>query len=182
LAIAVLLEVIQVTPVIHYGGSGTRLWPLSRAGFPKQFLVLSGSTSLFQQAVERVNQLGAADIAVGSTLMVTNEEHCFPSLDQLREIKGVNATLLLGPQAATQLLLSHWLRCKPSKMVNIPFLGYPRRPNRAKPCRISKSVAAKHTCGIVILGNTPDKTKTGYGYIQQPVAAGLIMYKYIVIF
>ena len=67
----------QVVPVILCGGSGTRLWPLSRAGFPKQFLVLSGTTSLFQQAVERVNQLGAADIAVSNTLVVTNEEHRF---------------------------------------------------------------------------------------------------------
>ncbi|MEY3754321.1 MAG: hypothetical protein RLY27_921, partial [Pseudomonadota bacterium] len=42
---------IQVQPVILCGGSGTRLWPLSRVGFPKQFLVLSGNTSLFQQAI-----------------------------------------------------------------------------------------------------------------------------------
>lgn len=46
---------INVTPVVLCGGAGTRLWPLSRAGFPKEFLVLSGTTSLFQQAVERVN-------------------------------------------------------------------------------------------------------------------------------
>ena len=57
---------IQVQPVILCGGSGTRLWPLSRAGFPKQFLVLSGTTSLFQQAIERVNDLSAHDIAVWS--------------------------------------------------------------------------------------------------------------------
>ena len=50
---------IKVKPVVLCGGSGTRLWPLSRAGFPKQFLVLSGVTSLLQQAVDRVNQLGA---------------------------------------------------------------------------------------------------------------------------
>jgi Nucleotidyl transferase/NAD dependent epimerase/dehydratase family len=56
----------EVVPVILCGGSGARLWPLSRAGFSKQFLVLSSTTSLFQQAVERVNQLGAADIAVGT--------------------------------------------------------------------------------------------------------------------
>ena len=85
----------RIQPVILCGGSGTRLWPLSRAGFPKQFLVLSGTTSLFQQAVERVNQLGAVDITVGNTLVVTNEEHRFLALEQLREIEGVNATLLL---------------------------------------------------------------------------------------
>lgn len=48
---------VQVQPVIMAGGSGTRLWPLSRAGFPKQFLVLSGNTSLFQQAAARLQGL-----------------------------------------------------------------------------------------------------------------------------
>ena len=73
----------NIVPVILCGGSGTRLWPLSRAGFPKQFLVLSGTTSLFQQAIERVNGLAAADISVGQTLVVTNEEHRFLALDQI---------------------------------------------------------------------------------------------------
>src|ERR1017187_170265 len=87
----------SITPVILCAGSGTRLWPLSRAGFPKQFLVLSGTTSLFQQAIERVNSLAADDIAVGGTLVVTNEEHRFLALDQLRELKSIAATLLLEP-------------------------------------------------------------------------------------
>ena len=51
----------KITPVILCGGSGTRLWPLSRKSFPKQFLVLSGTTSLGQHVVERVNALGAGD-------------------------------------------------------------------------------------------------------------------------
>ena len=85
-----------ITPAILCSVSGTRLWPLSRAGFPKQFLVLSGTTSLFQQAVERVNAVAADDIRVGETLVVTNEDHRFLVLDQLRETMGVAATLLLG--------------------------------------------------------------------------------------
>ena len=53
---------IQVTPVILCGGSGTRLWPLSRTGFPKQFLALTGQDSLFQQAARRLAMLSANDI------------------------------------------------------------------------------------------------------------------------
>lgn len=67
----------KITPVILCGGSGTRLWPLSRSGFPKQFLVLSGTNSLFQQALERLSAIASDDIAVGETLVVTNEEHRF---------------------------------------------------------------------------------------------------------
>ncbi len=88
---------LKIIPVILCGGSGTRLWPLSRAGFPKQFLVLSGNTSLFQQAVVRLNGLAAEDIAVGGTLIVTGEEHRFLALDQLREMPDIFATLLLEP-------------------------------------------------------------------------------------
>lgn len=65
---------LNITPVILCGGSGTRLWPLSRTGFPKQFLVLSGTTSLFQQAVSRLSALSASDITIGETLVVTNRE------------------------------------------------------------------------------------------------------------
>ena len=89
-----------VVPVILCGGSGTRLWPLSRSGFPKQFLVLSGddsNLSLFQQAIARVNAIGNSQIDLNPTLIVTNEDHRFLALDQLRELRGVEATLLLEP-------------------------------------------------------------------------------------
>lgn len=76
---------IQVTPVILCGGSGTRLWPLSRAGFPKQFLSLTGNESLFQQAAQRLVALGADDIRVVKSLIVTGEEHRFLATEQLRE-------------------------------------------------------------------------------------------------
>ena len=63
----------QVKPVILCGGSGTRLWPLSRTTFPKQFLVLSGKTTLFQQAIERLQVLKNPSIMLNDTLIVTNE-------------------------------------------------------------------------------------------------------------
>ena len=90
----------SVTPVILCGGSGTRLWPLSRSGFPKQFLVLSGGDSkhsLFQEAIERINAIANPEIALNSILIVTNEEHRFLALDQLRELPNIQASLLLEP-------------------------------------------------------------------------------------
>ena len=97
-----------VVPVILCGGSGTRLWPLSRSSFPKQFLVLSGddsNQSLFQLAIERANsiaaQSGSDKVILGKTIVVTNEEHRFLALDQLRELKNasknIDASLLLEP-------------------------------------------------------------------------------------
>jgi mannose-1-phosphate guanylyltransferase/mannose-6-phosphate isomerase len=66
-------SVINVTPVILCNVSGTRLWPLPLSGFTKQFLVLSGKTSLFQQAVRRVNAMASDDISVGEILVVSGE-------------------------------------------------------------------------------------------------------------
>jgi hypothetical protein len=66
---------LAVTSVILCGGSGTRLWPLSRTGFPKQFLCLTGQDSLFQQAATRLAQLGNTQITVARPLLVTGEDH-----------------------------------------------------------------------------------------------------------
>ena len=94
----------QVLPVVLCGGSGTRLWPLSRSSFPKQFLVLSSDDSkksLFQQAIERIHSIANEEITLGSAVIVTNEECRFLALDQLRELKNelknIEATLLLEP-------------------------------------------------------------------------------------
>jgi mannose-1-phosphate guanylyltransferase/mannose-6-phosphate isomerase len=167
----------QVVPVILCGGSGTRLWPLSRAGFPKQFLVLSGTTSLFQQAVERVNRLAAPDITVGNTLVVTNEEHRFLSLEQLRELKHIQATLLLEPigrNTAPALTLAALQATQDEQdpiLVVTPADQTVQNPAAFKTA-LQQSIRAAANGGIVILGITPDKPETGYGYIQQSGAVG----------
>ncbi|MEY4429495.1 MAG: hypothetical protein RLZZ182_2184, partial [Pseudomonadota bacterium] len=91
------MSALNVVPVIMAGGSGTRLWPLSRALYPKQFLALGGTQTLFQQAHLRLQDLASPDIEVNSPCVVGNEEHRFLVLDQLRELKAAPASLLLEP-------------------------------------------------------------------------------------
>ena len=86
-----------IQPVILCGGSGTRLWPLSRAGFPKQFICLTGNDSLFQLAAKRLAGLGATDVEMAPVLIVTGEEHRFLCLEQLREISIEPSAALLEP-------------------------------------------------------------------------------------
>ncbi len=168
-----------VIPVILCGGSGTRLWPLSRSGFPKQFLVLSGdgsSQSLFQQAVERVNSLEKAGLSLGSTLVVTNEEHRFLVLDQLRELPSIKATLLLEPLGRnTAPALSMAAFCA-NELANDqdPILvitpadqtiqNKEAFTNALRDC--IETVQATNN-SVAILGITPTAPETGYGYIQR---------------
>jgi mannose-1-phosphate guanylyltransferase/mannose-6-phosphate isomerase len=162
----------QVLPVVLCGGSGTRLWPLSRAGYPKQFLVLSGTTSLFQQAVERVNKLGTEDIGLGQTLVVTNEEHRFLALEQLREIKHVQVTLLLEPVGRNTAPAITLAALQATEGGHDPILvvtpaDQTVQKEDAFTAALQQSVRAAAGGGVVILGITPDKPETGYGYIQQ---------------
>lgn len=160
----------KIVPVILCGGHGTRLWPLSRRGFPKQFLVISGTTSLFQQAVDRINGLTASDIVIGETLVVTNEEHRFLVLDQLRELKSVSATLLLEPfarnTAAALTLAAHQASANGDDPVLVvaPADQTIQRPE-AFTASLQSAIRAAEGGDIVILGVAPDRPETGYGYI-----------------
>jgi mannose-1-phosphate guanylyltransferase/mannose-6-phosphate isomerase len=90
-----MTEIVQ--PVILCGGSGTRLWSLSRAGFPKQLLGLTGAESLFQQAAKRLIALNSADLEVAKPIIFTGEEHRFLANEQLREAGIEPSIALLEP-------------------------------------------------------------------------------------
>jgi len=177
-----------VVPVILCGGSGTRLWPLSRSGFPKQFLVLSGddsNQSLFQQAIARVNAIGNERIELSETLIVTNEEHRFLALDQLRELKNIKATLLLEPigrntAPALSLAALHALdqgQIESSDPILVITPADQTVQNQAvfvKALQDCVAVVAedKSKKTIAILGITPTAPETGYGYIQRNSTKG----------
>jgi mannose-1-phosphate guanylyltransferase / mannose-6-phosphate isomerase len=176
-----------VTPVILCGGSGTRLWPLSRSGFPKQFLVLSGdgsNQSLFQQAIARINAIGNPQVDLGETLVVTNEEHRFLALDQLRELKGIEARLLLEPVgrntapalslAALQALDNGIEDLDPVLVITPADQTVQNQVAFVKALQDCVAVVTedKSKKTIAILGITPSAPETGYGYIQRDSAKG----------
>jgi len=169
---------LQVQPVIMAGGSGTRLWPLSRAGYPKQFLVLSGDPdnqfSLFQQAVNRLKGLASDGIAVAEPTIVGNEEHRFLVLDQLRELKIEPAAALLEPVGrntapAVTLAALAALEGGADPVLVITSADQTVTNEPAFTAAVRRAVQVAGSGAIAILGITPDRPETGYGYIRvQP--------------
>jgi mannose-1-phosphate guanylyltransferase/mannose-6-phosphate isomerase len=169
---------IPIQPVIMAGGSGTRLWPLSRAGFPKQFLALAGDESLFQQAVARLNGLAATDIAVRAPLVVGNAEHRFLALEQLRELGVEPASVILEPvgrNTAPALTLAALAATEgdadPVLVVSPADQTVGDLP--AFTAALQQAVRGAAGGAIVILGITPDRPETGYGYIRSVAGDGL---------
>lgn len=162
---------MKVVPVILCGGTGSRLWPLSRSGFPKQFLVLSGNTSLFQEAASRVNSLTDAS-NIGKTLVVTNEEHRFMVLDQLRELPEVKATLLLEPVGkntapALTLAALEAMADEEDPILVVTPADQTILDEAAYQHALRQAILVANKGSIVVLGVTPDRPETGFGYIKR---------------
>jgi mannose-1-phosphate guanylyltransferase/mannose-6-phosphate isomerase len=164
---------IHVQPVIMAGGSGTRLWPLSRAQHPKQFLVLQqGNRSLFQQAAQRLSGLAAADIQMAAPTIVGNDEHRFLVLDQLRELKNLPAaTALLEPTGrntapAMTLAALHALDSGTDPVLVVSPADQTVTDEAAFTTALQNAVRVAAGGAIVILGVTPDRPETGFGYIH----------------
>ena len=162
---------IAVVPVVMAGGSGTRLWPLSRAGYPKQFLVLSGNTSLFQQAVARLQGLADAQITVEPPLVVGNDEHRFLVLDQLRELKCEPAAVLLEPVGrntapALTLAALQALEGGHDPVLVVTPADHVIPDEAAFTAAMRRAVLQAAGGAIAILGVKPTRPETGYGYIR----------------
>ena len=168
---------IQVTPVILCGGSGTRLWPLSRSGFPKQYLCLTGDDSLFQQAAKRLAGLGGSDIEVAPALIVTGEEHRFLAAEQMREAGiPLGAALLepIGRNTAPALTLAALAAVQNGSDPVLVVTPADQTILDAAAFTSSTQTAIKQAAqgNIVVLGITPSKPETGYGYIQVGAVGG----------
>ncbi|TAL61863.1 MAG: mannose-1-phosphate guanylyltransferase/mannose-6-phosphate isomerase [Legionella sp.] len=154
-------------PVILAGGSGTRLWPLSRQNFPKQFLRLNGEFSLLQQTMQRVCQL-----ANQHTLIVSNDAHYFLCQEQLQDFPAAS-TYLLEPCArntapAIACAAHHLVRTvgRDAVMLVLPSDHWIADDKEwLKAMQLGAEFASAQEA-IITFGIQPDSPKTGYGYIE----------------
>jgi len=155
-------------PVILCGGSGTRLWPLSRQALPKQFLPLLSKRSLLQETALRLK--GLPDLA--PSLVVCNNEHRFLVADQLLEISAPLGPIILEPAgrntAPAVAMAAHLaLRTDPDALLLVLPSDHVIRDDAA--FRASVESARDLACGgcLMTFGIVPDAPATGYGYIER---------------
>lgn len=161
-----------VVPVLLCGGAGTRLWPLSRKAFPKQFAALSGTQSLFQAAAARVRGPGFAPPVV-----VTGADFRFIVTEQLAGAGIPEATVLIEPaprNTAPAVLAAalHLARTDPDALLLVAPCDH-LIPDAAAFCHaIDQGRAAARDGSIVTFGIVPDRPETGYGYLEpEPASA-----------
>jgi mannose-1-phosphate guanylyltransferase/mannose-1-phosphate guanylyltransferase/mannose-6-phosphate isomerase len=164
---------MRIHPVILSGGSGSRLWPLSREHYPKQLLALLTERTLLQETAARLDQL--ADAA--PPLLVCNEEHRFLVAEQLRELGRSPAAIILEPcgrNTAPALTLAALSVCEsaPDDLLLVMPADHVIRDGAAFAGAIRQARSQAAAGAIVTFGIAPDRPETGYGYIRKGEAAG----------
>ncbi|MGK2940362.1 MAG: mannose-1-phosphate guanylyltransferase/mannose-6-phosphate isomerase [Immundisolibacter sp.] len=164
----------MIIPVILSGGAGTRLWPLSRELYPKQFLPLTGERSLLQQTIVRVH--GLANVA--PPLVMCNEEHRFLVAEQLREIGVTGAQILLEPVGRNTAPAVALAALRLQSAGDDPLLlvlpsDHVIVDTAAFRAAVTAGGAAAAGGALVTFGVLPTRPETGYGYIRagDPVDA-----------
>ena len=158
----------MIHPVILSGGSGTRLWPMSRTLYPKQLLTLLGRESLLQQTVRRI----AERETFAPPLLVANEEHRFIIAEQLREIAVVPRALLLEPVGrntapAACLAALALTETDPDPLMLLMPSDHMIVDVDAFVDAIGRAAAAAQAGALVSFGIAPERAETGYGYIRR---------------
>ncbi|HSH07534.1 MAG TPA: mannose-1-phosphate guanylyltransferase/mannose-6-phosphate isomerase [Burkholderiales bacterium] len=166
-----------VVPVILCGGSGSRLWPMSRRLLPKQFLPLAGDRTLFQDTALRTS--GLADI--GAPVVVTNAEQRFLAGDQLAELGVVPRALLLEPVGrntapAVAAAALHVVRDDPSALLLVQPSDHVIGDVPAFHAAVTEAAGAAARGHLTTFGIPPTEPATGYGYIEagEPVSGNVL--------
>jgi mannose-1-phosphate guanylyltransferase len=156
----------MITPVIMAGGTGSRLWPLSRKLMPKQFLKISSEYSMIQETVIRLNGL-----AVNAPLCICNEEHRFIVAEQMREINALGKIILepVGRNTAPAIALAalSLLEQGDDAVMLVLAADHVIKNQVEFQNVVRKSVALAKDGKLVTFGIVPSHAETGYGYIHK---------------
>lgn len=160
---------MKITPVILSGGSGTRLWPISRSLFPKQLLALTSELTMIQETVERVNDANHFN----EPLFIAGEEHRFIIAEQLRMIGFDNTKIILEPQGrntapAAALAALYIQKTDPDGLMLIMPSDHviADKTSFNAALKIAYDTAADQNL-LTAFGIIPNKAETGYGYIKR---------------
>ena len=161
------------TPVIMAGGSGTRLWPLSRGNFPKQFLPLTGRHTMLQQTLLRLSGLQHS-----TPLLICNEDHRFIAAEQIRQLGNGKADILLEPagrNTAPAIALAA-LRAKQQGHAEAVLLvlaaDHVINNTPAFQQAVEQALPLAQGGQLVTFGIVPSSAETGYGYIKRGEKSG----------
>jgi mannose-1-phosphate guanylyltransferase / mannose-6-phosphate isomerase len=161
----------NIVPVILCGGSGKRLWPFSREGFPKQFIQFIGEKTLFQETIGRI-KYSLKDYCISEILIVTNEEHRFHVLDQLDTIDNeIPVRIIVEPQpknTAPALIMAAIKSLENTENPTLVVTPSDQAVLNKEEFKKSLINAIKEAeiDSIVTLGIQPSRPETGYGYIK----------------
>lgn len=157
-----------IYPVVLSGGSGTRLWPLSREHYPKQLLALAGERTMLQQTALRLDGLSGVE----SPVLVCNEEHRFLVAEQLREIGKAPANIILEPAGrntapALTLAAMYLAERDPQAVMLVMPADHVIYDIKAFQSAVTAAARAADEGYLATFGIVPTKPETGYGYIRQ---------------
>ena len=164
---------LPIVPVILSGGSGTRLWPLSREAYPKQFLPLVGNDTMLQATWKRV-----ASIAGKPPIVVANQEHRFMAAEQLRECDASPQALILEPigrntAPAIAIAALQALSTGEDALLLVLPSDHVVRNEPAFHAAVQQAAVAANAGKLVTFGIVPTAPETGYGYIKAVSGDGV---------
>lgn len=163
----------NIQPVILSGGSGTRLWPLSREAYPKQFLPLAGELTMLQATWQRV-----APIAAHGPLVIANEEHRFVAAEQLQQVGAQPAAIILEPVGrntapAIAVAALEATRDGADALLLVLPSDHVITDEAAFRAVVQAAASAAEAGKLVTFGIVPTGPETGYGYIKAANGQGL---------
>lgn len=159
--------------VVLSGGSGTRLWPMSRSMYPKQFLALAGGAeTLLQQTICRTDPLADSPIELADPLIVCNESHRFLVAEQLRQMPRASGGILLEPEGRNTAPACTLAAIRATEQGDDPVLlvtpADHKVSQQAAFCTaVEKGLALASEGAVVTFGIVPTRAETGFGYIQR---------------